>query len=205
MTELHFFQNRTGVLLYTLNNKILLQYKIRDRFSRVTVVCDHYESGLTQALLEDNLYYAYFSDTGQLIFSDVKQKEASVILSNADTITYSAPMLLSRESTLYLFFSGYDLEKDNYSFFYTCPRDNKNEIHQIPFTFSQKPDISLAIFSLMEKDKELQKENESLQLQESEQKAMLTKVIAQYNELMDVAKQYRAEAEKWRNKYIYRN
>ncbi len=228
MANIYENENQQGILVYPFEHRILLRSKVAEAFGRPVVWIDDYKDELCDVFYRDQIYCSYRNQSDQITVRCVNEPDILFQTSSPDVLVHS-PHLSIFCGRLLLFYcekktsgtlwSVCGVEPLNSSFSVlvsdscpVCPRihllssshslflclssESQEEIYKI------NPDMQVECIS-----SELANALNALSSAEEEQKHLhrvIDHIAKQYDELMNVAVQYRQEAKKWHDQYIQR-
>ena len=214
MSGIYQVDCETALFLYAREHNIYMRYKTGPYFGKPTLLAGDYNFGLVEVATTSTLYFAYISTqntilvknlSGEIIFSTPFTRIPGANFNFVFSKVSDEPFLLYPASSCAdspLQYTFPLLERQPAPFT-PCPGGIKtihpivsaNRLFLLAVCDNQTllyclSDALTPHILLTDNSKELQR----LQMQ-------LDSAITQYNELMDVARHYKEEAEKWRGKY----
>ncbi len=223
MPQLLQTDNGELLLLYPLSGHLFFQRHGREGLTRPTLLADDYASDLNAVIDQGELYYSYLSNAGELKLCILGQSAPLWATTECDPHLFSPGFYAFRDKLLFLFATGEIREPSIQpaALQLILPHETASSPTQLlslegilnVTPAESKKDLYLLLVSdhdtaLFGMDQSLQlsecKSRELEHLQEENQALSQTieSIKAQYEELMDVALQYRQEAQKWYQKYI---
>lgn len=223
MPQLLQADNGELLLLYPLSGHLFFQRHGREGLTRPALLADDYASDLNTALDQGELYYSYLSNSGELKLCVLGQDAPLRTTPECDPLLFPQGFYTFSKKLLFLFATSENGEQpfSSASLQLILP----HEINSSPLQILSLEGISKvtpaesenALFLLLTTDQgtSLYHMEQNYQLTEcqsqvlehlEEENQSLSRTIesikSQYEELMDVALQYRQEAQKWYQKYI---
>lgn len=213
-----------GILLYNIQNKILMRNHVNDRMNPSVILATDYYSGLTDSAYHGNLYYSYINTNHQIIVK-ISSSNDILYLMNCNYNCENLPLILSVYSNFLILFYCEEVSDNTFNLCYTTPIGNRYK-YRIPFEFDYSSKVSILVgntnciveFSNNKKStlyrilpnlsfdeiNNSQNINEIKHKHQDEIKQLndqINSASSQYNELMKVAQHYKNEAIKWRSKF----
>lgn len=207
-----------GLLLYSHINMIILRHKNDHAFSQPLLMADDYKSSLFDMVYNSTIYFTYISNTGDIVVRSILDQTFPCLINKPIDSSFYSPKLVEFDGRLLLFYT--EKNKESYTIKCMIPYQNKQYITYDFGSFTVVPALS---FCCLEKDliislntpsskklyslsssytfKEIPLDSEKYIAEISNLKNMLQSAQNQYNELMNVAEQYRNEAIKWNNRF----
>lgn len=184
MGSIFSLSNHKYIYLYPQNQSILFRSSSYDSFSHPVSLCQDYLSDDTEIIFQGTIYYCYISVERQLIIKNISVSEPVY----RSDFTGKHPKLLTINARLAVIFWEKD-DTDVINILYPLEQGSIQKMHrQTPVHSEPALDTSLI--------------EEAYKKQLLEKDALIESIKQQYNELMDTASKYRAEALKWRSKFL---
>lgn len=211
-------------ILYSFQNLILTQNIAGDRQTRSLVLCNDYGHSLCYLTYKDEIIYAYVTRLNQIVVRNAS-KGQTLFVEKAKYANAKRLLELCEFAGNVLLFFCEDISEEAYDLCFSVVEGNEKR-GRLPLHLPLPTEIMLAQgkhniyleLSGCEKEEkprlyrisedfifEAMPEKESLIASKREiehLKKQIMSATSQYNELMQVAEQYREEAIKWRNKFI---
>lgn len=206
-----------GLVLYTYQNQILLCDKLGRYFGRPVILADDYSEQLQDIYFPDTIYYSYFNTDKKFILRNIMEPQPLFIGEKALSSPLCHPQLITFQNSIFLLWSEYDANRQLYLVKgQTVP--DKTQSLVLPDFFSSSPRIIASasdavlvlhvfngsqysnIYEIKEDYSVIS--HSSCQAETARLNAIIESITVQYNDLMNVAEQYRGEAIKWREKFI---
>lgn len=220
MGNIFELENDKSFLLYTNRNQILLRQKSGDMIGRSLLLANDFANSLSSFFFNGTLYYAYINEQNSIVIRNSTESKPLFVTNVIENHSCSNPQIILFRKQLFLFYNSQDLQAQTYQVNCLMPLQNQKTF-PIPDRFPTLPDIQviateeLLYFSLYSSFfHRLYCLNSNLQLTElsaasqtdeiRKLRQKLDSATRQYNDLMQVANQYREEAIKWRSKF-YKN
>lgn len=193
--------------VYTYRNQIYLRKQQDPLFVRPILLADDFRSDLSQLRFETGFYYCYLALSGDIMIHSLRTEEPYLRLKKEEGKEFLHPQLTLFSHSLCLCYTLHDMQDDRLRFCVTLP-DPLSSSAPCYLVLKDHTLISEQHAVLEKHIRELteileQKDNETTGLRQSldRAEAHLDSAKTQYAELMDTARQYKAEAEKWYTKY----
>lgn len=230
MSNLYESADGNGLLIYSFSNQIILRQKVGENISRGMVLASDYLTGLSHAIYNGILHYSYINLDHQLVLKRTTDSSILFLKEDFCGCLDFAPVLVSFSGKLFFIYqenicqenseenlrklcSVFPFRQDitlemNLTFpsqYAVTVWNGKHcvfvEIYGQEYYYLLKIKEDFTTEDLASSNLK-QREAISLQSQEIQELSnTLDSVISQYNELMDVALQYKQEAIKWRSKF----
>lgn len=226
MPKLYPTLNQKGLLLYDYNQQIILRHKSEHNFGQPIILCEDYDYGLHETVFNSTLYFTYINVNGDLITRSLLEHTFPSVLSKVSTKNYYAPNLVAFSGKLLLFYVCES--RGNQELCCQIPYENQmiisipiepirgsisyriNSFESAIFIGVESSDNTiflvidkhLSCHILTESEKNQHTEIEQKEKEISHLQAQIESAKSQYNELMNVAEEYRKEAIKWNKKYL---
>lgn len=218
MSFLYETTQNKGLLLYSHNNMIILRHKNDHAFSQPLLMADDYKSDLCDVIYNSTIYFTYINNTGDIVVRSILDQTFPCLVNVPTDSSFHTPKLVEFDGRLLLFYS--EKNKESYTIKCMIPYQNKQYINYDFGSFTVTPlidfcslekelilsintSITKKIFSLSNdfSFKQIELDTQKYTDEISKLEAMLQSAKRQYNELMNVAEQYRSEAIKWNNRF----
>lgn len=212
------YESKEGILflIYEKNSDLFLRKISDDSFNRPIVLTTDYKSSFQSTIYAQSIYYLYVNQTSQLVIKSTKNQQILYLIDDFSSEKVFKPSLITFQNKLILLYAIYDFSNKQYILKGCFP-------FRPDITFS--PDLGFRVddrLTITHTDSflylVLTKTNNSKEVASSifrydsnfeltkfgdleNYENMLSSATEQYNELMEVAKQYRNESIKWRKKF----
>lgn len=184
MSSIFTLSNNKYVYIYPQNQSIVFRSSSYDSFSQPIFLCQDYLSNDSELIYQGNIYYCYISLSKQLIVKNISVREP---LYQGDFSGIN-PLLICIDSKLVvIYWDKFDTGVINVLF--PLEEGYIKKMHQQGPVHSE----AFSNFSSMK---------EAYEKQLLEKDELIESIKQQYAELMDTATKYRAEALKWRSKFL---
>ncbi|MEE1027359.1 MAG: hypothetical protein UH211_01600 [Agathobacter sp.] len=136
-------KNDGGIMLYNIQNKILMRNHVNDRMNpSVTLTTDYY-SCLTDSAYHGNLYYSYINTNHQIVVKITSSNDI-LYLMNCSYNCDNLPLKLTVFSNYLILFYCEEISDNTFNLCYTTPIGNRYK-YRIPFEFDNSFKISILI------------------------------------------------------------
>ena len=231
MANIYETSENRALVLYTSSQQILLCDKFGAHFGRPVVLANDYAGELIDIAFQNTIYYAYLDTAGHLTVRSVTDAEIIYRLDTEEKEKSTTSQFVVFDAKLFLFYLSQNSSDHLYSV--SCISPLTPEISfEIPDVFPDAPAINVSAgnkkmilhvlncktsdrlyvidetFHMEEicrkpKQAEENKVEQQYKNEINRLRAVIDSVSRQYNELMDVAQQYRAEAAKWHERFLH--
>lgn len=194
------------IIIYSLDRYIFLRAAYIDGIERPVILAKDYLDGLSEAIYDGVIYYAYQNQERHIVVKNIMSLEADYVIEDENTL---CPVLSSIDGELVLFY----LKKNNLKCVLplkagqeiAVPRECENAL--VYDVFCSQGKTFLYCDSLYEIEKIGHYKQMSCDIQKLKEEIagkdrIIESVKKQYNELMETASEYRNEALRWRNKFM---
>lgn len=214
--------NNNGILIFSNNNQVLFKKKTGSLFSNTFVAANDYLCNLSDVVLNGTIYFAYINTNNCITITRLSDLSVICLINPDNDISFINPKIAVFNNELILFYiekgikpkaNQGEIYKIRVSFPIKQAKSNENpflklsdnEYNLIPeISFVNCGDI-LMISINAQSESNYYVLDKAFEIDELIQRNKLDLIIEratkQYNELMDVANQYKAEAIKWRSKF----
>ena len=214
MGNIYSLSVNKNVIIYTYDSFIIMRTIQANSVTNGILLSNDYSSGFSSTIHNSTIYYLYQNKQGSLIIKSIIDARNLYSKVSGQELAMLEPSLISFKNYLLLFFV---IENPIDNLFYlkiSLPlEENKHIICQEKFVVC--PKIKLVhtpslLFIIVQTPEEVYiycldgtltltqyKSNEAVKLMLEEKELLITQISNQYNELMNVATQYKEEAKKW--------
>lgn len=214
MGNIYSLSVNKNVIIYTYDSFIIMRTIQANSVTNGILLSNDYSSGFSSTIHNSTIYYLYQNKQGSLIIKSIIDARNLYSKASDQELTMLEPSLISFKNYLLLFFV---IENPIDNLFYlkiSLPlEENKHIVCNEKFVVC--PKIKLVhtpslLFIIVQTSKEVYiycldstltltqyKSSEAVKLMLEEKELLITQISTQYNELMNVATQYKEEAKKW--------
>lgn len=214
MGNIYSLSVNKNVIIYTYDSFIIMRTIQANSVTNGILLSNDYSSGFSSTIHNSTIYYLYLNKQGSLIIKSIIDARNLYSKASDQELTMLEPSLISFKNYLLLFFV---IENPIDNLFYlkiSLPlEENKHIVCNEKFVV--RPKIKLVhtpslLFIIVQTSKEVYiycldstltltqyKSSEAVKLMLEEKELLITQISTQYNELMNVATQYKEEAKKW--------
>lgn len=214
MGNIYSLSVNKNVIIYTYDNFIIMRTIQANSVTNGILLSNDYSSGFSSTIHNSTIYYLYQNKQGSLIIKSIIDARNLYSKVSGQELAMLEPSLISFKNYLLLFFVienpidnlfylkiSLPLEENKHIVcnekFVVCPKIKLVHTPSLLFIIVQTPE-EVYIYCL---DSTLTltqyKSNEAVKLMLEEKELLITQISNQYNELMNVATQYKEEAKKW--------
>lgn len=214
MGNIYSLSVNKNVIIYTYDNFIIMRTIQANSVTNGILLSNDYSSGFSSTIHNSTIYYLYLNKQGSLIIKSIIDARNLYSKASDQELTMLEPSLISFKNYLLLFFVienpidnlfylkiSLPLEENKHIVcnekFVVCPKIKLVHTPSLLFIIVQTPE-EVYIYCL---DSTLTltqyKSSEAVKLMLEEKELLITQISTQYNELMNVATQYKEEAKKW--------
>ncbi|MCQ2540651.1 MAG: hypothetical protein MJ114_09445 [Acetatifactor sp.] len=226
MQTLYESDNR-GILLYTKDQEIILRYKNADIFESPVILEKDHAGDLCHCVYRGSIHYAYRTLSGAIRINKVSPDPPELLIDLPEAVHIRSLQLLVSDGRLLLCFLSASEKTNDLTLYLHLPYEKKRLTAYSLGSCEPYPDISVLSLSakliillitgarlrilnvapsgtvseqtlieqqVIHRISQLETENKML-------RRTLSSAQTQYNELMQVAEQYRQEAIKWSSKF----
>lgn len=214
MGNIYSLSVNKNVIIYTYDSFIIMRTIQANSVTNGILLSNDYSSGFSSTIHNSTIYYLYQNKQGSLIIKSIIDARNLYSKVSDQELTMLEPSLISFKNYLLLFFVienpidnlfhlkiSLPLEENKHIVcnekFVVCPKIKLVHTPSLLFIIVQTPE-EVYIYCL---DSTLTltqyKSNEAVKLMLEEKELLITQISNQYNELMNVATQYKEEAKKW--------
>lgn len=214
MGNIYSLSVNKNVIIYTYDNFIIMRTIQANSVTNGILLSNDYSSGFSSTIHNSTIYYLYLNKQGSLIIKSIIDARNLYSKVSDQELTMLEPSLISFKNYLLLFFVienpidnlfylkiSLPLEENKHIVcnekFVVCPKIKLVHTPSLLFIIVQTPE-EVYIYCL---DSTLTltqyKSSEAVKLMLEEKELLITQISNQYNELMNVATQYKEEAKKW--------
>lgn len=214
MGNIYSLSVNKNVIIYTYDSFIIMRTIQANSVTNGILLSNDYSSGFSSTIHNSTIYYLYQNKQGSLIIKSIIDARNLYSKVSDQELTMLEPSLISFKNYLLLFFVienpidnlfhlkiSLPLEENKHIVcnekFVVCPKIKLVHTPSLLFIIVQTPE-EVYIYCL---DSTLTltqyKSNEAVKLMLEENELLITQISNQYNELMNVATQYKEEAKKW--------
>lgn len=190
----------SDLLIYTADRRIFMRKKNGESYTRPLLLAADYDRSLCYILCDSVLYYSYINQENTLLIRNSNDFFPFFRIENAEGIEYPALFSLNNQLVLLYYLCGESGMTLNCELIMQ-PGNQRTLIDDLySAIFEAKPHVDYD--ALQEENASWHQKVAFLQQENSMLRNQLESAKKQYNELMEVAQKYRAEAQKWQNKFI---
>lgn len=214
MGNIYSLSVNKNVIIYTYDSFIIMRTIQANSVTNGILLSNDYSSGFSSTIHNSTIYYLYQNKQGSLIIKSIIDARNLYSKVSDQELTMLEPSLISFKNYLLLFFVienpidnlfhlkiSLPLEENKHIVcnekFVVCPKIKLVHTPSLLFIIVQTPE-EVYIYCL---DSTLTltqyKSSEAVKLMLEEKELLITQISNQYNELMNVATQYKEEAKKW--------
>lgn len=214
MGNIYSLSVNKNVIIYTYDSFIIMRTIQANSVTNGILLSNDYSSGFSSTIHNSTIYYLYQNKQGSLIIKSIIDARNLYSKVSGQELAILEPSLISFKNYLLLFFVienpidnlfylkiSLPLEENKHIVcnekFVVCPKIKLVHTPSLLFIIVQTPE-EVYIYCL---DSTLTltqyKSNEAVKLMLEEKELLITQISNQYNELMNVATQYKEEAKKW--------
>lgn len=214
MGNIYSLSVNKNVIIYTYDSFIIMRTIQANSVTNGILLSNDYSSGFSSTIHNSTIYYLYQNKQGSLIIKSIIDARNLYSKASGQELTMLEPSLISFKNYLLLFFVienpidnlfylkiSLPLEENKHIVcnekFVVCPKIKLVHTPSLLFIIVQTPE-EVYIYCL---DSTLTltqyKSSEAVKLMLEEKELLITQISNQYNELMNVATQYKEEAKKW--------
>lgn len=214
MGNIYSLSVNKNVIIYTYDSFIIMRTIQANSVTNGILLSNDYSSGFSSTIHNSTIYYLYQNKQGSLIIKSIIDARNLYSKVSGQELAMLEPSLISFKNYLLLFFVienpidnlfylkiSLPLEENKHIVcnekFVVCPKIKLVHTPSLLFIIVQTPE-EVYIYCL---DSTLTltqyKSNEAVKLMLEEKELLITQISNQYNELMNVATQYKEEAKKW--------
>ncbi len=214
MGNIYSLSVNKNVIIYTYDSFIIMRTIQANSVTNGILLSNDYSSGFSSTIHNSTIYYLYQNKQGSLIIKSIIDARNLYSKASDQELTMLEPSLISFKNYLLLFFVienpidnlfylkiSLPLEENKHIVcnekFVVCPKIKLVHTPSLLFIIVQTPE-EVYIYCL---DSTLTltqyKSSEAVKLMLEEKELLITQISNQYNELMNVATQYKEEAKKW--------
>ncbi len=214
MGNIYSLSVNKNVIIYTYDNFIIMRTIQANSVTNGILLSNDYSSGFSSTIHNSTIYYLYLNKQGSLVIKSIIDARNLYSKVSGQELAMLEPSLISFKNYLLLFFVienpidnlfylkiSLPLEENKHIVcnekFVVCPKIKLVHTPSLLFIIVQTPE-EVYIYCL---DSTLTltqyKSSEAVKLMLEEKELLITQISNQYNELMNVATQYKEEAKKW--------
>lgn len=214
MGNIYSLSVNKNVIIYTYDSFIIMRTIQANSVTNGILLSNDYSSGFSSTIHNSTIYYLYQNKQGSLIIKSIIDARNLYSKASGQELAMLEPSLISFKNYLLLFFVienpidnlfylkiSLPLEENKHIVcnekFVVCPKIKLVHTPSLLFIIVQTPE-EVYIYCL---DSTLTltqyKSSEAVKLMLEEKELLITQISNQYNELMNVATQYKEEAKKW--------
>lgn len=214
MGNIYSLSVNKNVIIYTYDSFIIMRTIQANSVTNGILLSNDYSSGFSSTIHNSIIYYLYQNKQGSLVIKSIIDARNLYSKASGQELTMLEPSLISFKNYLLLFFVienpidnlfylkiSLPLEENKHIVcnekFVVCPKIKLVHTPSLLFIIVQTPE-EVYIYCL---DSTLTltqyKSSEAVKLMLEEKELLITQISNQYNELMNVATQYKEEAKKW--------
>lgn len=214
MGNIYSLSVNKNVIIYTYDNFIIMRTIQANSVTNGILLSNDYSSGFSSTIHNSTIYYLYQNKQGSLIIKSIIDARNLYSKVSGQELSMLEPSLISFKNYLLLFFVienpidnlfylkiSLPLEENKHIIcqekFVVCPKIKLVHTPSLLFIIVQTPE-EVYIYCL---DNTLTltqyKSNEAVKVMLEAKEQLITHITTQYNELMNVATQYKEEAKKW--------
>lgn len=214
MGNIYSLSVNKNVIIYTYDSFIIMRTIQANSVTNGILLSNDYSSGFSSTIHNSTIYYLYQNKQGSLIIKSIIDARNLYSKVSGQELAMLEPSLISFKNYLLLFFVienpidnlfylkiSLPLEENKHIVcnekFVVCPKIKLVHTPSLLFIIVQNPE-EVYIYCL---DSTLTltqyKSSEAVKLMLEEKELLITQISNQYNELMNVATQYKEEAKKW--------
>ena len=214
MGNIYSLSVNKNVIIYTYDSFIIMRTIQANSVTNGILLSNDYSSGFSSTIHNSTIYYLYQNKQGSLIIKSIIDARNLYSKVSGQELAILEPSLISFKNYLLLFFVienpidnlfylkiSLPLEENKHIVcnekFVVCPKIKLVHTPSLLFIIVQTPE-EVYIYCL---DSTLTltqyKSSEAVKLMLEEKELLITQISNQYNELMNVATQYKEEAKKW--------
>ncbi len=214
MGNIYSLSVNKNVIIYTYDSFIIMRTIQANSVTNGILLSNDYSSGFSSTIHNSTIYYLYQNKQGSLIIKSIIDARNLYSKVSGQELAMLEPSLISFKNYLLLFFVienpidnlfylkiSLPLEENKHIVcnekFVVCPKIKLVHTPSLLFIIVQTPE-EVYIYCL---DSTLTltqyKSSEAVKLMLEEKELLITQISNQYNELMNVATQYKEEAKKW--------
>lgn len=214
MGNIYSLSVNKNVIIYTYDSFIIMRTIQANSVTNGILLSNDYSSGFSSTIHNSTIYYLYKNKQGSLIIKSIIDARNLYSKVSGQELAMLEPSLISFKNYLLLFFVienpidnlfylkiSLPLEENKHIVcnekFVVCPKIKLVHTPSLLFIIVQTPE-EVYIYCL---DSTLTltqyKSNKAVKLMLEEKELLITQISNQYNELMNVATQYKEEAKKW--------
>lgn len=214
MGNIYSLSVNKNVIIYTYDSFIIMRTIQANSVTNGILLSNDYSSGFSSTIHNSTIYYLYQNKQGSLVIKSIIDARNLYSKASGQELTMLEPSLISFKNYLLLFFVienpidnlfylkiSLPLEENKHIVcnekFVVCPKIKLVHTPSLLFIIVQTPE-EVYIYCL---DSTLTltqyKSSEAVKLMLEEKELLITQISNQYNELMNVATQYKEEAKKW--------
>lgn len=214
MGNIYSLSVNKNVIIYTYDSFIIMRTIQANSVTNGILLSNDYSSGFSSTIHNSTIYYLYQNKQGSLIIKSIIDARNLYSKVSGQELAMLEPSLISFKNYLLLFFVienpidnlfylkiSRPLEENKHIVcnekFVVCPKIKLVHTPSLLFIIVQTPE-EVYIYCL---DSTLTltqyKSSEAVKLMLEEKELLITQISTQYNELMNVATQYKEEAKKW--------
>lgn len=214
MGNIYSLSVNKNVIIYTYDSFIIMRTIQANSVTNGILLSNDYSSGFSSTIHNSTIYYLYQNKQGSLVIKSIIDARNLYSKVSGQELAMLEPSLISFKNYLLLFFVienpidnlfylkiSLPLEENKHIVcnekFVVCPKIKLVHTPSLLFIIVQTPE-EVYIYCL---DSTLTltqyKSNEAVKLMLEEKELLITQISNQYNELMNVATQYKEEAKKW--------
>lgn len=197
----------TAFTVYAYRNQIYLRKQQDPPFVRPILLATDFYADLSQLYLQSEFYYCYLTLSGDIMIRSLQTEEPYLCIKKEEGKELLHPQLTLFSHSLCLCYTLREAGDGGLRFCVALP-DPQASSEPCRLVLLDHTLLSEQHAVLENRIRELteileQKDNETTGLRQSldRAEAHLTSAKSQYAQLMDTARQYKAEAEKWYTKY----
>ena len=214
MGNIYSLSVNKNVIIYTYDSFIIMRTIQANSITNGILLSNDYSSGFSSTIHNSTIYYLYKNKQGSLIIKSIIDARNLYSKVSGQELAMLEPSLISFKNYLLLFFVienpidnlfylkiSLPLEENKHIVcnekFVVCPKIKLVHTPSLLFIIVQTPE-EVYIYCLDNTFTLTQyKSNEAVKLMLEEKELLITQISNQYNELMNVATQYKEEAKKW--------
>lgn len=214
MGNIYSLSVNKNVIIYTYDSFIIMRTIQANSVTNGILLSNDYSSGFSSTIHNSTIYYLYQNKQGSLIIKSIIDARNLYSKVSGQELAMLEPSLISFKNYLLLFFVienpidnlfylkiSLPLEENKHIVcnekFVVCPKIKLVHTPSLLFIIVQTPE-EVYIYCL---DSTLTltqyKSSEAVKLMLESKELLITQISNQYNELMNVATQYKEEAKKW--------
>lgn len=215
-----------NLLLYSSNNNIYLRTAIGENLGRSVLLGNDYHSDLCSIIFNGTIYYSYKNANEDILIRSITDAGALFRIANSETPDSYNPQLINFHNSLLLLYTVKNPLDESFSIKFCFPLEPERHL-TFPYSYSDIPTIQYnsiqdslflhirtgysittlqittedSIHFLIDRDTIIERQKIHYEAELTKKENIIRNIQKQYEELMDTANQYRAEAMKWHDRY----